>query len=116
MPCAIATLRMAASEGATLTQESLTWLHWIGILLAAITGAIHLWLGVGFITDPLGWSFLFAGIVFFLGSVRYWSTIAGDCCICWGFRSRPVRFWRGTWSTPRIFRRSVSVIKSYRSR
>lgn len=60
---------MAASEDATLALESLTRIHWIGILLAAITGLIHLWLGVGFITDPLGWSFLFAGVAFFLGIV-----------------------------------------------
>lgn len=58
---------MAASDDAALALESLTPAHWVGILLAAVTGLIHLWLGVGFITDPLGWSFLFAGVVFFLG-------------------------------------------------
>ena len=39
-------------------------LYWVAIVLSLVTGAIHLYLGVSFITNPLGWSFLFAGIVF----------------------------------------------------
>ena len=39
-------------------------LYWIAIVLSLITGVIHLYLGISFITSPLGWSFLFAGIVF----------------------------------------------------
>ncbi|NLV09554.1 hypothetical protein ACAH01_14655 [Halomicrobium sp. HM KBTZ05] len=51
------------SEG-TLATESLTTLHWAGIGLAAITGAIHLWLGVSFLSSPMGLTFLFAGVVY----------------------------------------------------
>lgn len=47
--------------------ESLSGLHWAGIVFAAITGVIHLWLGVEFIDSPMGWSFLAAGIGFFGG-------------------------------------------------
>lgn len=45
--------------------RSLTGLHWVGFVLAAITGVIHLWLGVEFIDSPMGWSFLAAGIGYF---------------------------------------------------
>lgn len=45
--------------------ESLTTLHWLGVACAAITGAIHLWLGVQFFGGPMGWSFLAAGVGFF---------------------------------------------------
>ena len=54
-------------EGA-LATASLTTLHWAGIVLAAITGVIHLWLGVSFAPAALGLSFLFAGVVF-LGAI-----------------------------------------------
>lgn len=49
--------------------QSLTGLHWLGIFLAMITGAIHLWLGVEFIDSPMGWSFLAAGIGFYAAVV-----------------------------------------------
>lgn len=52
----------------SLRTESLTPLHWAGIALAAVTGVIHLVLGVSFIADPLGWSFLFAALAFFGGA------------------------------------------------
>lgn len=45
--------------------DSLTPLHWVGIGCAAITGLIHLWLGVEFIDSPMGWSFLAAGAGFY---------------------------------------------------
>lgn len=60
---------MATTDGSTLETESLTGLHWLGIVLAALTGVIHLRLGVGFIAQPLGWAFLVAAIGFFLGIV-----------------------------------------------
>lgn len=47
---------------------SLTTLHWAGIALAAITGLVHLWLGVSFAPSAMGLSFLFAGAVF-LGAI-----------------------------------------------
>ncbi len=50
-----------------LRLETLTRLHWLGIVCAAITGLIHLGLGVSFIDSPLGWSFLAAGAGFFAG-------------------------------------------------
>ncbi len=45
--------------------DSLTGLHWLGILLAAITGVIHIFLGVSFISSSLGVPFLLAGLGFF---------------------------------------------------
>ncbi|MGM0399617.1 MAG: DUF7475 family protein [Halobacteriota archaeon] len=51
-------------SGTSIRTESLTGLHWIAIVLALVTGMIHLVLGVSFISDPMGWSFLFAGVVF----------------------------------------------------
>lgn len=60
---------MAASQSSTLQLDSLTSLHYAGIVLAAITGLIHLWLGVSFISDPLGLAFLAATAGFFLGIV-----------------------------------------------
>lgn len=50
-----------------LDTESLTAVHWAGIILAAITGVLHLWLGIEFIDSPMGWSFLAAGVGFFGG-------------------------------------------------
>lgn len=49
--------------------ESLTALHWFGVVCAAVTGVIHLWLGVTFIDSPMGWSFLAAGVGFFAAIV-----------------------------------------------
>ena len=59
----------ATESGLSLRTESLTSLHWAGVVLAAVTGILHLYLGVSFIASPLGWSFLFAGIGFFGGIV-----------------------------------------------
>lgn len=54
-----------------LRTESLTGLHWAGIGLAAITGVIHLVLGVGFLANSLGnpiaWAFVLAGVGFLGG-------------------------------------------------
>lgn len=47
--------------------DSLTPLHWFGIVCAAITGVVHLWLGATFVDSPMGWSFLAAGAGFFAG-------------------------------------------------
>jgi nicotinamide riboside transporter PnuC len=54
-------------EGFSLALDSLESLHWLGIGLAAISGVIHLYLGVQFIGDGLGVPFLFAGVVFLVG-------------------------------------------------
>ena len=52
------------SSGTSIDTESLTGLHWLAIVLALFTGVVHLFLGVSFISDPMGWAFLFAGVVF----------------------------------------------------
>ena len=57
-----------ATDSGLLDLQTLTPLHYVGILLAAITGVIHLRLGVGFAPSPLGLSFLFAGVVFLVAS------------------------------------------------
>jgi hypothetical protein len=54
-------------DGATLATDSLGPLHWAGILLAAVTGAIHVYLTVLFGLSGLGISFLVAGIGYFAG-------------------------------------------------
>jgi hypothetical protein len=53
------------SRGLALRTDSLTGLHWVGVLAAAVTGAIHLRLGVGQFPTGLGISFLLAGLGFF---------------------------------------------------
>lgn len=54
----------AATANRGLQTESLTGLHWIGIVLALLTGIIHLFLGVRFLSSPLGVSFVLAGVGF----------------------------------------------------
>ena len=53
-----------ATDSGLLDLQTLTPLHYLGILLAAISGVIHLRLGVGFAPSPLGIAFLFAGVGF----------------------------------------------------
>ncbi|MFC4358619.1 hypothetical protein ACFO0N_11775 [Halobium salinum] len=57
----------ATESGVGLRTETLTPLHWAGIALAAISGVIHLWLGVSFFPSPFGVAFLVAAIGFFAG-------------------------------------------------
>jgi hypothetical protein len=59
---------------------SLTSLHWIAFVLAAITGVLHLWLGVSFLSSPLGISFLLAGLGF----------LGGIVLVALDYRRRPV--------------------------
>ncbi len=58
---------MSTSEanGLALDVGSLGGLHWVGIVAAAVTGVIHIRLGVGFAPSGLGISFLLAGLGFF---------------------------------------------------
>ena len=58
---------MSTATGVEPETEALTPLHWAGVVLAAITGVLHLWLGVSFIDSPLGIAFLFAGVGFLAG-------------------------------------------------
>lgn len=50
---------------AEIETASLTGVHWAAIVAAAVTGVVHLFLGVSFAGGPLGWSFLLAGLGFF---------------------------------------------------
>ncbi len=50
---------------AALETESLTPLHWLAILLAVVTGAIHFVLGVQFFPGTQPIAFLLAGLGFF---------------------------------------------------
>ncbi len=49
----------------TIKTESLTSLHWVAIGLAAITGAIHLGMGIMFFPGAQPISFILAGLGFF---------------------------------------------------
>jgi hypothetical protein len=55
-------------SGFGLHTDSLDSLHWAGIALSIVSGVIHLFLGVSFLPEPLGISFLLAGFGF-LGAV-----------------------------------------------
>ena len=50
---------------ATLETESLTPLHWLAIVLAVVSGAIHLVLGIQFFPGGQPIAFLLAGLGFF---------------------------------------------------
>jgi hypothetical protein len=59
-----------AADGIRIETDSLTTLHWFAIALAALSGVIHLFLGVSgvtgtYISDQLGVAFLLAGLGFF---------------------------------------------------
>lgn len=50
--------------GLTLQTDSLTAVHWVGVVLALVSGVIHLYLGVNFLSSPLGIAFVLAGLGF----------------------------------------------------
>jgi hypothetical protein len=56
------------NESGLLDTADLGPLHYAGILLAVVSGLVHLRLGVGFAPSGLGISFLFAGVVFLLAT------------------------------------------------
>lgn len=56
------------TDSGVFDLRTLTPLHYLGIVAAVVTGVIHLQLGAGFAPNPLGLSFLFAGVVFVLAS------------------------------------------------
>lgn len=58
----------AETQQLSIETESLDGLHWLGILAALVTAAIHLLLGVRFFPGGLGISFLLAGLGF-LGAI-----------------------------------------------
>lgn len=57
------------ADGISLQTESLTGLHWLAIVLSVVSGVIHLVLGVSFAPEPLGISFLLAGVAFLVAVV-----------------------------------------------
>ncbi len=60
---------MATAESGQLTVDldSLNALHWVGILAALVTAAVHLLLGVRMFPTGMGISFILAGIGFLGG-------------------------------------------------
>ncbi|MFC7078421.1 hypothetical protein [Haloarcula halophila] len=58
-----------ATQSGPIDLDSLGPLHYLGIVLALVSGLIHVRLGLSFAPSPLGLSFLFAGVVFVLACV-----------------------------------------------
>lgn len=58
----------AESSGLSVDVTSLTGLHWVGIVAALVTAAVHLLLGVRMLPSAMGISFVLAGLGF-LGAV-----------------------------------------------
>ncbi|ESS05781.1 MAG: hypothetical protein A07HB70_01910 [uncultured archaeon A07HB70] len=57
----------STSSGLSVETESMTAVHWFGVVLALVTAAVHLVLGVR-VPSGLGISFLLAGLGF-LGAI-----------------------------------------------
>jgi hypothetical protein len=57
-----------SGTGLALATESMTGLHWLGVLLAAVTGVLHLVLGASFGLTGFGISFVVAGVGFLGGA------------------------------------------------
>jgi hypothetical protein len=51
----------------SIDTDSMTTLHWIGVALAAVSGIVHLVLGVRFLPGAFGISFLVATVGFAAG-------------------------------------------------
>lgn len=54
----------AETTASSFHTESLGPTHWVGIVAALVSGAVHLYLGVAFLPSGLGVSFLLAGAGF----------------------------------------------------
>lgn len=52
------------SSDSTFETASLTTLHWVGIVLAVVTGVIHLVIGVRYFGSLQSFSFVLAGVAF----------------------------------------------------
>ena len=61
--------RNTASGGMSLATDSMTGLHWAGVVLAVVTGVLHLGLGAAFGVTTLGIGFIVAGIGFLVGAI-----------------------------------------------
>jgi hypothetical protein len=64
----MATVDDTGRDGLTLAIDTMTPLHWAGVILAAITGILHLVLGASFGINGFGVSFIIAGIGFLGGA------------------------------------------------
>jgi len=64
----MATETSTGRDGLSLRTESLTSLHWLGIVLSVATGVLHLGLGASFLPSGLGIAFVLAGVGY-LGGV-----------------------------------------------
>jgi len=58
----------AEKQGTSLDIASLGGLHWVGIVAAVVTAAVHLFLGVRMLPSAMGISFVLAGLGF-LGAI-----------------------------------------------
>lgn len=56
----VATLSWVMPAPPTRRADELTRLHWVAVALAAVTGLVHLALGVGALPAPLGFASLLA--------------------------------------------------------
>lgn len=63
----MSTVADTSENGAAVSTDDLTQLHWVGIALAAITGVIHLVLAALSLPGGLGIAFLLAGVGFLGG-------------------------------------------------
>ncbi|MBZ6496136.1 DUF7475 family protein [Natrinema longum] len=57
----------AETQRTALHTESLTGLHWIGVVATLVTAAVHLFLGVRMLPSAMGGSFVLAGLGFLGG-------------------------------------------------
>lgn len=57
------------TEQLALRTESLSSLHWIGVVAAIVTAAVHLFLGARMLPSAMGISFVLAGLGFLGGLV-----------------------------------------------
>jgi len=72
MPCDLKvtpadSFRMSTTTANRFDVASLTPLHWVGIVAAFVTAAIHLALGLLNVGSPMGQSFVVAGVGFLAG-------------------------------------------------
>jgi hypothetical protein len=58
----------AVTESGRVDLEGLGSLHYLGVALALLSGVVHLFLGASFAPEPLGISFLLAGVGFLAGA------------------------------------------------
>ena len=57
-----------AGGGLSPATESMTPLHWAGVVLAVVSGVLHLGLGASFGLNGFGISFVVAGVAFLVGA------------------------------------------------